>query len=640
MLRDIAHVGPIELLTPVLDETARFFVEQMGLRSSSARPTRSSCARGTTTSASRSGSWAAQPGIGRTWLRASSEAALERRVRAVRAAGLRRAWLDPVDGLGRVFAFDGPGGHAFGLYCGRGWHRPGPGCRPALKNQASPFPGRGANLRRLDHVNFLSPDVAADSEFAATVLGARSHRAIVLDDGSLSAIWYHVTDKSYDLVWTSDWTGSRARLHHVAFAVDTRDDILRAADVCLEAGIHIETGPHKHAVQQTFFLYVWEPGGNRIELCNAGARLVLAPTGRSSPGRLPNGLVARHGASRRSRPSTPTARRRCPPAETVAIDDRRRRRADHQVRGPARPRRGRGAGDPGDGLHPRLPDGHHPTGVHRASRRARRGDPRRSWSHGACVPRSASGTCRGASRRCSLAAIASNATMNLTLFLAFGAMTVPLVMAVYYTYPVLVAVAAIALGLERARPSRIAALALATAGLVLVLAVEIGPDASVSAPGIALGFVAAACQATYFLVSRRGYDAVPPEQATSLILAGGAVLSGLMALTVGGGIGDAGWLRSPEAWLAILWAGTVGAAVAKVLLLVGIRRIGSTRAAVVMLAEPVIGVALAVVVLAQPLAPQQVVGGIAILVAAWIVQRPSGRPVPDTAPAPVAVASD
>ena len=45
----------------------------------------------------------------------------------------------------------------------------------------------------------------------------------------------------------------------------------------LDAGIHIETGPHKHAIQQTFFLYVWEPGGNRIEPCNAGARLLLAP---------------------------------------------------------------------------------------------------------------------------------------------------------------------------------------------------------------------------------------------------------------------------------------------------------------------------------------------------------------------------
>lgn len=45
----------------------------------------------------------------------------------------------------------------------------------------------------------------------------------------------------------------------------------------LDARIHIETGPHKHAIQQGFFLYVWEPGGNRIELHNAGARLLLAP---------------------------------------------------------------------------------------------------------------------------------------------------------------------------------------------------------------------------------------------------------------------------------------------------------------------------------------------------------------------------
>ena len=42
-------------------------------------------------------------------------------------------------------------------------------------------------------------------------------------------------------------------------------------------GIYIEAGPHKHAVQGTFFLYVWEPAGNRIELANGGARLILRP---------------------------------------------------------------------------------------------------------------------------------------------------------------------------------------------------------------------------------------------------------------------------------------------------------------------------------------------------------------------------
>jgi catechol 2,3-dioxygenase len=164
-----------------------------------------------------------------------------------------------------------------GLYWDVDWYRADATDRPALKNQAAAYPGRGANLRRLDHVNYLTADVPATSAFLRDVLGARCTEQIVKDDGSPQAIWYSLGNKTYDLVYTEDWTGASGRLHHVAFATDTREEILRAADVCLDAGVHIETGPHKHAIQQTFFLYVWEPGGNRIEMCNAGARLILAP---------------------------------------------------------------------------------------------------------------------------------------------------------------------------------------------------------------------------------------------------------------------------------------------------------------------------------------------------------------------------
>ncbi|WP_242531591.1 VOC family protein [Salipiger thiooxidans] len=67
------------------------------------------------------------------------------------------------------------------------------------------------------------------------------------------------------------------RRHHVSYATDQREDILRAADIFLLNGVHIETGSHKHAIQGTYFLYVWEPAGNRVELASAGARRVLAP---------------------------------------------------------------------------------------------------------------------------------------------------------------------------------------------------------------------------------------------------------------------------------------------------------------------------------------------------------------------------
>ncbi len=196
----------------------------------------------------------------------------------IRAAGLAREEDLKVTGLGDVFCFEDPDGHPLGLYWDVERYRPDGTDTPGLKNQAAAYPARGANVRRLDHVNYLTAAVPPTAAFLGDVLGARCTEQIVTDQGEPRAIWYSVGNKSYDLVYTEDWTGSHCRLHHLAFATDTREEILRAADVFfLDAGVHIETGPHKHAIQQTFFLYVWEPGGNRIELCNAGARLILAP---------------------------------------------------------------------------------------------------------------------------------------------------------------------------------------------------------------------------------------------------------------------------------------------------------------------------------------------------------------------------
>jgi catechol 2,3-dioxygenase len=276
--RDVAHVGPIEMFTPVLGASRDFFVDVMGLRevhrddASVYLHTWDDYQSWTVRLIQREAA-----GIGRTYLRAASPQAVGRLRTSVEAAGLGRGVVDDARGLGEVFLFEDPDGHELGLYWDVDWYEADDTDRPALKNQAARYPGRGANLRRIDHVNYLTADVPTTSAFLHDVLGARCTEQIVKDDGSPQAIWYNVGNKTYDMVYTEDWTGSRGRLHHVAFATDTREEILRAADVCLEAGVHIETGPHKHAIQQTFFLYVWEPGGNRIEICNAGARLILAP---------------------------------------------------------------------------------------------------------------------------------------------------------------------------------------------------------------------------------------------------------------------------------------------------------------------------------------------------------------------------
>ena len=61
-----------------------------------------------------------------------------------------------------------------------------------------------------------------------------------------------------------------APLHHVAFWVDTREECLRAADIFLDNDIFIEAAPSKHGVAQGFFLYGYEPGGNRVEVTTGG----------------------------------------------------------------------------------------------------------------------------------------------------------------------------------------------------------------------------------------------------------------------------------------------------------------------------------------------------------------------------------
>jgi catechol 2,3-dioxygenase len=278
LLHDVAHVGHVELLTPEPEKSLWFFTEVMGL-TETGRDGASVYLRTWDDYELFSLKLTAHEtsGIRVTALRAASQEALDRRVKAIEEAGLGIGWKDGEPGTGPTYVFRDPDGHEMRLYWESEWYQPPPGLAPALKNQAQAYPGRGICVRRLDHVNFLAAQVEPNGAFLEESLGARTTEQIRLDNGTISAQWLHFAQKSYDVVYSGDWTGSQGRLHHIAFATDTREDILRAADICLDNGVFIETGPHKHAIQQTFFLYVYEPGGNRIELCNPVARLVMAP---------------------------------------------------------------------------------------------------------------------------------------------------------------------------------------------------------------------------------------------------------------------------------------------------------------------------------------------------------------------------
>ncbi len=119
---------------------------------------------------------------------------------------------------------------------------------------------RGASVKRIDHVNVLAADVAANRAFATEQLGYRLYEQIINDDGSEQGAWMSLSIAAHELIYTADHAGGHGRLHHLAWFVDTREEILRAADLFLDADVPIEAAPSKHAVAQGMFLYVYEPG--------------------------------------------------------------------------------------------------------------------------------------------------------------------------------------------------------------------------------------------------------------------------------------------------------------------------------------------------------------------------------------------
>lgn len=274
---DIAHLGHVEMFTNKFEESLDFFIRIYGLKLSGQDET-SAYLRAwddyefCTLKLTRSET----TGVGHIAYRAASPEALARRVAAIEASDFKvHGWIEGDQSHGRAFRFEDPFGHVFEIYYDTTRYTPDATNRPALKNMASSF--NGSAVRRIDHLNLLASDVSAFKRFMETCLGARVTEMIQLDNGRIGGCWFTVNNKTYDLACTEEHGGGNGRLHHVTYATDQREDILRAADIFLQNGVHIETGPHKHAIQGTFFLYVWEPAGNRVELANAGARLILAP---------------------------------------------------------------------------------------------------------------------------------------------------------------------------------------------------------------------------------------------------------------------------------------------------------------------------------------------------------------------------
>lgn len=213
-----------------------------------------------------------QPSLSTMAWRTSSAEALEEAATRIEAAGIQGEWVQ-APGIDRAYRFTGPFGHSMTLHWNvERFHGEGEAASiyPDRPSRRSRFAGAP---RQLDHVTVATSDVDAFVTWYVDVLGFRFMARTVLDEAPISVFSVLTTnEKSHDLGVVLDGSSVAGRINHYAFWVDTREELLIAADTLMENGIPIEYGPSIHGIGEQNFLYYREPSTLRIELNTGGYR--------------------------------------------------------------------------------------------------------------------------------------------------------------------------------------------------------------------------------------------------------------------------------------------------------------------------------------------------------------------------------
>jgi drug/metabolite transporter (DMT)-like permease len=224
--------------------------------------------------------------------------------------------------------------------------------------------------------------------------------------------------------------------------------------------------------------------------------------------------------------------------------------------------------------------------------------------------------------RVAIALLAANAVLDavnvLTFFEALQRTTIAVAVLTHYLAPVLIAVAAPWIDDERV-PGAAGWAVVATAGLALVL--EPWHASGPVAIGAALGAASAVCYAGNVFVVRRLAPRVGADRALAYHALLGAALLAPLALPSLGQVGGADALR-----LAI--GALVLGAIAGALFVRGLVRIGSSRAAVLTFAEPVVAVTVGWLGYGEHLGVTALAGAALILAAGVGVSRARGAAPP------------
>lgn len=277
-IHDVAQLAHVEIYSPDVDATTWFFRDLLGMEVSG-REGNSVHMRAyedfyhhSLTITHRD-----KPGLGHIGWRSQSPQALERRAKAIEATGFGKGWIEGATGHGKAYEFITPDGHRNRIFWDVDYAEIPDSEKSCLINRPQRRPLQGVPVRRLDHVNIMASDVTATKTFYEDALGFRTRENIILGGDTEAGAWMSVSPQVHEIACMLDRSGSKGRFHHVAFWYGAPQHLSDIGDVFAERGIKVEAGPGKHGISQALFMYVYEPGGNRVELFGDSGYLIFDP---------------------------------------------------------------------------------------------------------------------------------------------------------------------------------------------------------------------------------------------------------------------------------------------------------------------------------------------------------------------------
>ncbi len=117
---------------------------------------------------------------------------------------------------------------------------------------------------RMDHALLYGGDIDGVRKLFTEVLGFGLVERVLMEDGKTDlAIWLSASTKAHDIALVRH--NQDNKLHHVAFLLDTWEQVLRAADIMSMNKVSIDIGPTRHGITRGTTIYAFDRSGNRFE---------------------------------------------------------------------------------------------------------------------------------------------------------------------------------------------------------------------------------------------------------------------------------------------------------------------------------------------------------------------------------------